>query len=621
MRLSDALRSAANHAPIDEVRVDTADAAARATRSRRLHGAANSMVGVGAVAVIGLGLWGMAPRSASDDSAAMADAAPETATEEGWDATAGEDSMETYSADGDTRLAQQWLCGSDFDPADGAWTYGDTSGVTFEAGEIETDGGEYTVPVTITASQPVDLIAGADYVITWDGMVVGSMLQPTPFALGPADEPYLPDGSVFERLDPATEFSSLESWQVLTPVNCWDGAALPAGTYEVHVAQTLAYPDDQANTLEPSTDETVEPSIDETIEPMGEAAGEGTDAALPTPSLGWEVFRVAADPVELTIEGQKLDDPFGEYLNPVEPLPGPTEEPGVDPTVDPVPLPEPTHTALPEGSLTPELVREMYAASETGEWDMARGTSRWILNNPEEEQFTSYGCAWGNDSNATFPSTSSTMELLDVGITAPRSISVSYGFVVDDNPRVTSTVTNVSEYDIHEFWRGTQPTLHLVRDGKVVAEGWPTDISGSDGTIWPASGAETTIWPAPDTQSLNAGQSASGEYIWRDVSRCDNYDGSGGVPAGFYTLLASVPVSVSNQPTMIAYDMPAEDLAGSPMEDLARETEELTTQGPAAHGLAGDGFAADEPTGGVEYQYDWVQLQMWTSLGTITVTQ
>ncbi|MDE0571838.1 hypothetical protein ON058_00215 [Demequina sp. B12] len=606
MRLSDALRSTADRAPIDGVQVNTADAAARAVRSRRLHAAANGTVGVGAVAVLGLGLWGVAPTSSSmsDEAMATADSALDTAAEESWDATAGEESMDLYSADGDTRLAEQWVCGSDFDPADGAWTYGDTSGVTFEAGAIETDGGEYTVPVTITASQPVDLIAGADYIITWDGLVVGSMVQPSPLAFGPADEPYLPDGSVFERLDPATEFSSLESWQLITPVNCWDGAALPAGTYEVHVAQTLAYPDDQANTLEPSVDE---PSPAETIEPMGEAAGEGTDAALPAPSLGWEVFRVAADPVELTIEGEKVDDPFGEYLTPVEPLPGPTEEPGVDPSVDPVPLPEPTHTALPEGALTPEIVREMYAASEAGAWDMASGTSRWVINNPSENQYVSYGCAWGDDRFATFPATSSTMELLEIDVNAPSTVAVSYGFMVDGNPSVTASVTNVSPYDLYDFW-GAQPTLHLVRNGVVVAEGWLTDVGGRGSGGTAAGMPEITIWPGPEGSVLDAGGTVKGQYVWRDVSRCDSAD-SGDVEPGFYTLLASTAVSVSNTPPMVAYDMPMEDGLVSPLEDLARTSEAVK---PLP--IDGDDVASPEV-------YDWVELQMWTSLGTITVSQ
>ncbi|GMA35260.1 hypothetical protein [Demequina litorisediminis] len=48
------------------------------------------------------------------------------------------------------------------------------------------------------------------------------------------------------------------------------------------------------------------------------------------------------------------------------------------------------------------------------------------------------------------------MDLLDLEVTAPSSLSVSYGFVVDGNPEVTSRVTNVSAYDIVNFW-GHQP--------------------------------------------------------------------------------------------------------------------------------------------------------------------
>ncbi|WP_084099495.1 hypothetical protein [Demequina sp. NBRC 110051] len=607
MKLSDALRGAADGAPVDGVTVSTADASRKVARRRALRTGSNGAVAVGAVAILGVGIIGPSFASAGDEDrfAAGDMATEESAPAAGGGAPEGMASGEADGAAGDSMLASPWLCGSDFSADDPAWAYGDTSGVTFEVSEaVATDGG-YEIERNLTASRPVDMISGGDYVVTWDGVIVGSYLEPDPLVYGPADEPSLPAGEVYERLDPATDFSSLQSWQSIAAVNCWDGAALPAGDYEVHLAQTLAYPADAATEL---------PS----------------DSTMP------ELFRVAAGPVSLTIAGEKVDDPFGAYLGTAEPepLPEPTETIAPDPVdpgtpVEPKPDPLPTEPTDRLGSqaLTPDVARQMFQSAATDDsWDMAAGSYRWILNDGTSGVYRFFGCSWGGGDGATFPERSSTMELLDVDVTAPASLSVSYGFVVDGNPEISASVTNVSDYAIANFW-GLQPQLYLARDGRIVAEGYPQSIdrngdmvimreeAGMAADAVAPDGAEMLIAPAPETGALTPSTSASGTYLWRDVNRCDG--NGGGVEAGTYTLLTATSVNVSS------YD--AQYYEGGAVDDSALLTPQVEPLVPETGTLEGGGTSSSsadvaEPAPDTAVvNSDWVDLQRWTSLGTITV--
>lgn len=634
MKLSDALRGAADGAPVEHVSVSMADASRRVARSRALRTGSNGVVAVGAVAILGVGLIGPSFAAAGDsESFASADsrdmAAEESAPAMGADDAAG------GGAAGESMLASPWLCGADFSADDPAWAYGDASGVSFEVGAAEPTDGGYEIERNLSASRPVDLISGGDYVVTWEGIIVGSYIEPDPVSYGPADEPSLPAGEVYERLDPATEFSSLQSWQVIDPVNCWDGAALPAGDYEVHLAQTLAYPV-EVPTEEPSD----EASEEATDAPAEDSAAENLPgAAMP------EVFRVAAGPVALSVDGERVDDPFGAYLGHEEPAPvDPTDDPGPRVTVEPMPLPEPTDDpvlppskpsdAFTTGALTADVARQMFeSAAVEGTWDMAAGSHRWIMNDASGPS-RYYGCAWGGGDASRFPERTSTMELLDMDVDGPSSLSVSYGFVIDGNPEVTSRVTNASDFAIANYWSG-QPQLYLVRDGRVVAEGYPQSIArGGDMVIMreeagvasdamapdgvAVDGAEMLIAPAPDQGVLEPDETIAGTYLWRDVTRCDGGDG---VEAGSYTLLSSTSLYVSDYDVQTLEGDAVTGTKGSGL--LTEEVEPLVPPagtGDGSSGSLGTDTAVAEPAPAEDVgEADWVDLQLWTSLGTVSV--
>ena len=584
MKFSDALRGAADRAPVDEVQVSTSAVTGRIKRERALRMGANSLVGAGAVAVIAFAAVG--PLSGLSDDSAMAGAESVDAVNSADEEATYPEDAEVYAegdvsdmASGDIDLPREpsygdslWMCGTDFDPTDGLWTWGDTSGVTFTVDEPEADEWEVLIPHTIEAHRPVELISSADYVITWDGMVVGHMVHPETLDYGPDTGTFLPDGHIYERMEPGTDFGSLEQWTTLNPVNCWNGQPLPAGDYEVHLAWTLAY-------------------VGDATEP-----GDEPDVTAEMPML-LDPFRVAADPVMLAIDGDPVDDPFGAYLDgdfPVEPLPLP--EP-----IDPLPT-EP----LPDGYLTPDMARELFAANAVDAgWDMAPGSQRWVMTQDSkgadgDTQWESnyFGCVWGDEGSSAFPTRSAELDLLDVDVKLPSRIGVSYGFVVDGNPLVKSAVTNSSEYTIPGFWGGAQPQLYLVQSGKVVATASPQGVDS-------AHGLTATTMVVDGNGALEPGAAVSGDYLWRDVHSCASHDTSGAVAPGTYTVLAMHSLSVSNHQLAEVRTLPE----GVDLYDMLEQA-----------GVLPEEFTPDIGIMPAPGEWDSVELQGWTSLGTVTVS-
>ena len=597
MKLSDALRGAADRAPVDDASVAVDMVTGRVRRQRALRAGSTGVLGAGACALVLAAALGPVASSMSTEYSV----APEMDAAESLEDGAS-DAFSGGAADSALARAELWACGTTFSADDGAWTWGDTSGVTYTVGEPETGDGEVLLPATLTAHRAVDLISGSDYVITWDGIVVGRMVNPDPVMYGPADEPMLPE-DVYERLDPATDFSELETANVLQPVNCWDGEPLPAATYEVHQAWTLAYADAAADAQmspedgaapdeSPAAESDTEPAA-----PSATAEGAGTTgSAAPLESPMPEVFRVAAPAVMYEVDGERADEPFAKYLS---------GEPGEPVTpIDPV---EPV-----EGALTTAIARELYDATRvTGGWDMAPGSQRWVRTydsaTAASQEPVWFGCSWGQPDGRDFPNESAEMALLDVDVDAPASISVSYGFVVDGNPLMTAQVTNVSEYAIPGWWAEVNPTLHLVRDGRVVAEGYPTPVNRAGGMVEPAIADDvaSNMLVMPESGHLAPGATVAAEVLWRDVSACGEAAPSG-VASGTYTLLAQTSVSVSDQSSGYGVSDSAVDGAGEVRPYTEETLEPLVLDEPAI---------APSPGG----EPDWIDFQVWTSLGSVTV--
>jgi len=310
--------------------------------------------------------------------------------------------------------------------------------------------------------------------------------------------------------------------------NCWDGAALPAGEYALVTVSSTAD----------------EPPV-----------------------------TVVSDSVAFTIAGDAAADPFATYLT----------------------APEPPGPSTPLDAMTSDDARAAYAVGLKGAWDMAAGSQRVVMTgdsaNSADDLWgaTYFGCP-GWPGTGAFPSASAQVDWLDVSVSVPSSIHVSYGWVVDGNPVVHYSVTNTSPWSLPGFYPSNPPRLVLVKDGAVVAEAYPvsTDPMGG-GIAYPSAGAaaqqEALAWN-PDAGVLAPGARLSGDFLWRDLVGCWSSSGDAEVKAGTYTVLAAQELYLGSN-SVVAYEDEAPNVAPAP-------------------------DPAPDPG-------DYLSFTVWTSLGTVTV--
>jgi len=320
-----------------------------------------------------------------------------------------------------------------------------------------------------------------------------------------------------------------------------------------------------------------------------ETTADGTIGGDGLPSDAVTFTRVVSAPLDFVVAGDVPEDPFGQYRpQPVAPI------------------------ETPDDLLTSAAAREGFAARVTSTpWAMEVGSQRVLKVNDSAEQDNEiawqqnyFGCGWGVDQNVGFPATSATWDLLDVTADIPSRIDVSYGWVVEGNPTIDLTVTNVSGHTLPGYW-GTEPntSLVLVRDGKVVAEGYPV----------PAR-RDNQVLEVEQNGMLSPGDSLGGSYLWRDVNGCFNGTEQELVGPGTYTVLNVQSISFDSG--RVYYDTYTDGGVPEPAfdnpairKDTATSRDASVSSDPARPDIAP---APDD--------YDWIELQVWTSLGTITVT-
>ena len=611
-RLSDLLRGAANRAPLGEASVSLAKARRRIRARRGFRGAANGLVGAGAAALVFVGV--VQPALSSDEDKASAHAPiPANDTRQ----------FDSADSEGGDLYAAEWAsCGSSF-------SYGSADQDSAFALAVDADewldldgGGTLDMTARLSANSDVSILtSGAEAVFLYEGTVV-AMLD-----AAQAEETL--DLSRGDEIDSALSFPL---------VNCFDGAPLPAAKYELVVSQSYSVIEDEPA---PAPTEVPEPSPSPTVAPnpapsptsapdpspsptvvgttsapeTGRGEGYSIDglakADLPPedvlmPAFLWD-NREIAPVATVSIAGDPVDDPFGDYLwSPPD---------------------------RPDDVLTPNQARALYQAGLVSEaWDMAPGTSRWIIPSYGDDVFELdlaassraispsgwYGCGWDDASGVAFPAQSAELDLLDMSVSFPSRISLSYGWVVDGNPEVHVTVTNTSGYSLPGFSGEPNHALYLVKDGRVVAEAWAQSMypySGDEDLPVEAAltgNARATEPADPDAYwgTLPPGDSVTGDYLWRDLNGCWTGSGRQSVEAGTYILLASQTLYLDDSDGHpILYDVPvlAEEgtgadssaaIAPAPQVDVDRTDEEVVDPG---------------------YYYDWVELQVWTSLGTVTI--
>lgn len=566
--LGDSLRNLADRAPLEEATVSVAGAARRVQRGRRLRTAANVTAGVGAAAVVALAA--IQP-SLPNDRGGSLDAMASFGAGEKADAAADESVAGAYAVP----EAYGWgACGSrPLDDAQPLASRGDELSVDSSDAEWITDA-SVTLPTSLTIAKdgPVD-VAPARALVLWNGYVVGSTATEdasfTHHELGEGD---IVAGDVG-----------------LVLVNCWDTSELPAGDYQMVVYQDIL--DASVDPVEPSdpATEPVEPAVD----PVAPSASASAPSLEPTASVGPEItdgasdaatgasdgsYRSVATIIDFSLDGDVSDDPFGEYLFG-------------------------TPTAAPEDLLTPAQARIEFARRiAPTAWDMAPGTQRVVKQNDSATITMSsygddnyYGCGWDGRPSPTFPAESAVWPLLDVEATLPSRLDLSYGWVVDDNPLIPLSVTNLSGFTLPGFYGASGSSLMLVKDGVVVAESYLT-AADPQGVDYSSDG-----FLAPDG-------TLSGEYLWRDVSGCWQGNSATKVEPGTYTVLTMQAIYLDN--TAYGPVRGLDDVASSSING------EGDPQAAAPVKDSAEGLIAPQPQ---PADQEWLELQVWTSLAEVTV--
>ncbi|MDN4476382.1 hypothetical protein QQX09_10995 [Demequina sp. SYSU T00192] len=630
MKLSDALRGAADRAPLDGLAIDTRRAQRRVTTQRGLRTGSGGVLAGGMVVVLGFGISGAVSGSSasSGDDATRDEAA--AVTEDSAGGFAGE--ADGGEMAGSSALA--WgLCGQEL-------PFLDSTGAPVELEATVT--GEPAVGEELAVTATTTVVTGGSFetfgldgVVLWDGIVVGT--------LGSGDV----DGvSLVDLVEGSTTSEDLG-----VPLeNCWDGEPLPASKYELVLTQEYyATAVDEPPVVEPAepTDPATDPATPEAVDSEepgggeavdGEAGATGGDDAVVDDEAGSSVgsdatdmpgsvvaaggpaLRAIAPPVGFVVAGDAVDEPFAAYLRVDEPEPVPT-------------------TPANEDALDAATARMLYRDALAGPWDMAAGTQRWIVSGDSTGALPStwFGCAWDGDGG--FPARSAAMDLLDVAVDAPATIDVSYGWIVDGNPALTSRVANASAWDLDSFWDARSVQLALVRDGRVVAEAYPVspyqhgDVAIAEPAIGADGAEDATIAIEPYGYSeggLARGESVESTLLWRDVNGCWSDSGQTAVDPGTYTLLAMHYLSVGGGDLVYmdgsdealleeqsARDADLGGTLGSDDEPLLVEPDS-TDAGEATIGGGATGSAI-APAPDVFEVYDAVDFQVWTSLGTVTV--
>ena len=365
-------------------------------------------------------------------------------------------------------------------------------------------------------------------------------------------------------------------------LNCWDGAALPAGDYTVVTVTPVS---DAAGEPAPAPSDSGVPTGGGADPTVGDTNASVELDPNDDPVTSVEASSVAVASLDLTIPGDVVDDPFGEYLDGGKPLP-----------VEP---------ATPDNALGVKDALDAYNKGlQLGRWDMAPGTQRVVLTGSADSgdwADSYFGCAV-EGAGQSFPATSAELDWLDVTGSVPGSIHVSYGWIVDYNPALSLTVKNTSPWSLPGFYGGAASTLYLVKDGRVVAEAYPVNVNqqGGGGVVAydaenlarSSEGGVDAIWAPVGNGWLEPGDSFSDDYLWRDIYGCWTGDSQATVEPGTYTVLNVQGIYVGGG---MAY--PIEEGAGgsegSDGADIARVPEEA----------------------------QYASFQVWTSLGTVTISK
>lgn len=250
--------------------------------------------------------------------------------------------------------------------------------------------------------------------------------------------------------------------------------------------------------------------------------------------------RVTSTPLDFTIAGTPPENPFTVTTQ--------TDSGGTAPE-------------YPADAITSEAFLRLLAESQTeGVWDMAEGTSRWLM--PGSISYTGdgtlisandayFGCAQDGGQARPFPTTSSTLDLLTDHADSPDSLRLRYGWIVTDPHEFAITTTNNSDYAFTGLYAESNQfidtgmaayrTTYLVSNGRAVAwvglgESHPFSTGSPP---WAGGNANAGVTADQYYGVLRPGDSLIDMSVITQISPCWSASGSGRpIRPGTYTLVS-----------------------------------------------------------------------------------
>jgi len=241
--------------------------------------------------------------------------------------------------------------------------------------------------------------------------------------------------------------------------------------------------------------------------------------------------RVTAEPIPFTISGDPSTNPLNEQ--------------GASA------LGDFATPALPENVLDPETAQRLLEPLMVeNDWDMAPGTSRWIVPQFDYGDEISYGgyyyvehfspCDSSGLVDGVFPTVSAAADLFEETVTLPSSIELRYGWVVRDDPILEVTLRNTSGLYIPGGGFPSYTSIYLFRDGVLAGWGNASDLNAYanlEAESPPISLADMD--PALYYGLIEPDASFASRIIWRELHPCSTTAEFSSLPPGTYTVMTS----------------------------------------------------------------------------------
>jgi len=222
---------------------------------------------------------------------------------------------------------------------------------------------------------------------------------------------------------------------------------------------------------------------------------------------------------------------------------------------------------LPDNILTADIAQPLFEPLMVeNDWDMAPGTSRWIIpqyrHSDEPSYYGYYGylvdplsmCDGFGLVDRVFPVVSANLDLYGDTVTLPSSIRLQYGWVVRDDPLLEVTRRNTTGFYLRNDGYEPQLPLFLFQDGVLAGYGLAYDVNADanqqpDPLPLSLADMDPTLYyglVAPHTTTQRY-------FVWLEVHPCSTTAETSSLNPGRYTVMTSDGIYLGQGATPLSF--------------------------------------------------------------------